>query len=153
MSKGLSRFQESRISTRNAFDAASAALPTPAAAPQPSYWNIDRARSPFAMSFAGLYLFTLLLYLRPNDIFPAELGTFPLVKIVAVTTLVMYAASTLMRKQAMTFWPTELKCLLLMMAIGVVLIPWAANRQDSVDKLSDSLEKVAIIFITVRKEK
>jgi len=97
----------------------------------------------------GLYLFTLLLYMRPNDIFPDELGTFPLVKIVAITTLVMYSASKLMRKQAMTFWPLELKCLLLMMAIGVFLIPLASNRQDSIDKLSDSLEKVAIIFVLI----
>src|SRR5262249_12682999 len=116
-------------------------------APQASYWRISHSRSPFALSFVGLYIFTLLLYLRPNDIFPDELGTFPLVKIVALTTLVMYSASKLMRKQAMTFWPVELKCLLIMMALGVILIPWAANRQDSIDKLSDSLEKVAIIFI------
>jgi O-antigen ligase len=114
-----------------------------------SQWRIEPWRSPFALSFAGLYLFTLLLYLRPNDVFPEVLGTFPLAKIVAITTLVMYAASKLMRKQAMTFWPLELKCLLLMMAIGVFLIPWAANRQDSIDKLSDSLEKVAIIFVLI----
>jgi O-antigen ligase len=114
-----------------------------------SNWRIEHWRSPLALSFAGLYLFTLLLYMRPNDIFPDVLGTFPLVKIVAITTLVMYSASKLMRKEAMTFWPLELKCLLLMMAIGVFLIPWAANRQDSIDKLSDSLEKVAIIFILI----
>ena len=118
-------------------------------AQQASYWRISPSRSPFALSFVGLYIFTLLLYLRPNDIFPDELGTFPLVKIVALTTLVMYSASKLMRKQAMTFWPVELKCLLIMMALGVILIPWAANRQDSIDKLSDSLEKVAIIFILI----
>src|SRR5262249_4685877 len=40
-------------------------------------------------AFAGVYLFTLLLYARPNDLFPA-IGGFPLVKIVAVGALLIY---------------------------------------------------------------
>src|SRR6266542_152229 len=36
------------------------------------------------LAFAGVYLFTLMLYARPNDLFPA-LGDFPLVKIVSIS--------------------------------------------------------------------
>ena len=149
----LTRTPGSRLSRRpgTLFETAVTAPSSESSGPAQadSRWRIQPWRSPFALSFVGLYLFTLLLYMRPNDIFPDELGTFPLIKIVAITTLVTYSASKLIRKQALTFWPLELKCLLLMMAIGVFLIPWAANRQDTVDKLSDSLEKVAIIFVLI----
>jgi putative inorganic carbon (HCO3(-)) transporter len=150
MLNSLTRRRQARIdSPSENIDGMQVDSPNRAEVGSRSSWRIDQTRSPFALSFVGLYLFTLLLYLRPNDIFPAELGTFPLVKIVAVTTLVMYSVSKLMRKQPMTFWPIELKCLLIIMAIGVVLIPSAANRQDSIDKLTDSLEKVAIIFVLI----
>src|SRR5262249_24429682 len=39
-------------------------------------------RGKLRLSFAGVYLFTLMLYARPNDLFPV-LGGFPLVKNVA----------------------------------------------------------------------
>ena len=44
------------------------------------------------LAFAGVYLFTLMLYARPNDLFPA-LGAFPLVKIVSISVLLIYIGS------------------------------------------------------------
>src|SRR5215475_5134936 len=51
-------------------------------------------RGGHGLAFAGVYLFTLMLYTRPNDLFPA-LGTFPLVKIVAIGALLVYIGSKL----------------------------------------------------------
>src|SRR5262249_41971596 len=44
-----------------------------------------RERGKHWLAFACVYLFTLMLYARPNDLFP--IGDFPLVKIVAVSAL------------------------------------------------------------------
>ncbi|HEX8185468.1 MAG TPA: O-antigen ligase family protein [Blastocatellia bacterium] len=115
--------------------------------------QIDRAaegksmRGAHGLSYAGLLLFTLLLYVRPNDAFPETFGTFPLVKIIAIITLVVYAVSKLTRGEAVSVWPIELKMLALIAALGIVFIPFAISPQDSIDLLTDLFLKVVVIFL------
>jgi putative inorganic carbon (hco3(-)) transporter len=97
--------------------------------------------------FAGLWLFTLLLYMRPNDTFPEVFGTFPLAKIVAISTMLAYALYKLSRAEPLTSWPLELKLVLLIAALGVLFIPFAAQPGDSMDLLTDAFFKVICIFV------
>jgi len=50
------------------------------------------SRNKHWLAFAGVYLFTLMLYARPNDLIPA-IGSFPLVKIVALSVMAIYVLS------------------------------------------------------------
>src|SRR5436190_12893052 len=56
----------------------------------------EAARGTHRAAFVGLLIFTLLLYMRPNEMFPEVFGDFPLTKIVAVITLLGYFGSRLL---------------------------------------------------------
>jgi O-antigen ligase len=98
------------------------------------------------MAFAGVYLFTLMLYARPNDLLPA-LGAFPLVKIVAVGVLLIYIGSKISAGERLSVWTLEMTMLMVIAALGLLLMPIAASPKQSMDMLTDSYLKTVIIFI------
>src|SRR5690349_13784080 len=89
----------------------------------------------YRLAFAGLWVFTLLLYLRPNEMFPEVFGDFPLAKIVAVITLLGYLASKLLAAERLTVFPLELRMLTFITLLGVVFIPVAVSPDDSIELL------------------
>ncbi|HEU0180191.1 MAG TPA: O-antigen ligase family protein [Blastocatellia bacterium] len=103
-------------------------------------------RGKHGLAYAGVYLFTLMLYARPNDLFPA-LGSFPLVKIVAIGALLVYIGSKISAGYRLTVWTTEMTMLLVIAGLGVLLMPAAASPQDSLDTLTDTYLKTVIMFI------
>ncbi|MGH9752303.1 MAG: O-antigen ligase family protein [Blastocatellia bacterium] len=103
-------------------------------------------RNKHGAAFAGVYLFTLMLYARPNDLIPA-LGSFPLVKIVAIGILLIYIGSKIYAHDGLIVWTTEMTALMVMAALGVILMPLAASPKDSLDTLTDTYLKTVIMFI------
>jgi putative inorganic carbon (hco3(-)) transporter len=99
-------------------------------------------------AYVGLYLFTLLLYLRPNDWVPG-LGAFPLVKFITFFAPLTYVATKIARNDSLTIWPIELKMLLLILALGLITLPFAQSRSDSLTVILDSLFKIIIIFVLI----
>jgi O-antigen ligase len=97
--------------------------------------------------FAGLFLFTLLLYMRPNEMFPEIFGDFPLAKIVAVITLLGFFGSRLLVGARLSVFPIELRMLAIILLLGVCLIPAAASPGDSIALLTDTFLKVIAIFV------
>lgn len=97
--------------------------------------------------FAGLFLFTLLLYMRPNEMFPEIFGDFPLAKIVAVVTLLGFFGSRLLAGERLSVFPIELRMLAIILLLGVLLIPAAASPGDSIALLTDTFLKVIAIFV------
>lgn len=96
-------------------------------------------------AFAGVFLFVLLTYARPNDLFPI-LGSFPLTEIVGITTIAAYFAAKIARGERLTIWPVELKMLIAIVALSVLFMPFAASSADTVLVLKDSLLKVLVVF-------
>jgi O-antigen ligase len=121
-------------------------------------WGISRQEPPGpnaaigfgnSLAFAGLYLFTFLLYARPNDLLPSIFGAFPIVKMVAVLTALTYGASMFVASRPITIWPLEVRMLLLMVILAVLFMPFAVSPQDSVDTFSDSFFKIVLIFVLI----
>src|SRR5215813_14266310 len=104
------------------------------------------ARGKHWLAFAGVYLFTLMLYARPNDLIPA-IGSFPLVKIVAIGVLLIYIGSKLSAGDKLSVWTLEMTMLMVIAVLGLLLTPTAASPQDSIDTLTDPYLKTVIIFI------
>jgi len=98
------------------------------------------------LAFAGVYLFTLMLYARPNDLFPA-LGDFPLVKIVSISVLLIYIGSKISAGEKLSVWTLEMTMLVVIAALGLLLMPIAASPKQSMDMLTDTYLKTVIIFI------
>jgi O-antigen ligase len=116
--------------------------------PRPLGAEADRSeRGNHGLAFAGLFLFTLLLYLRPNEMFPELFGAFPLVRIVAILALATYVISRLASGQSLTSWPLELKMLAAIILLGLIFIPIAKEPGDSWDVLTDNLLKIGCIFV------
>src|SRR5262245_34738955 len=98
----------------------------PRPTPWPSSRPTDESRSrqgSLPVAFAALWLFTLLLYVRPNEVFPGIFGEFPLIKIVAAFALLAYLLGRHAQGKALTIWPTELRMVLLIWGLGALLIP------------------------------
>ena len=91
----------------------------------------EAARGSHRLAFAGLFVFTLLLYLRPNEMFPEVFGDFPLAKIVAIVSLLVYFGGKLMAGESLSVFPLELRMLGVILLLGVALIPAAASTGPS----------------------
>jgi len=102
----------------------------------------------YRFAFCLLYLFTLLLYARPNDLIPA-MGTFPLAKIVAVIAPLAYVYARYKLGKPIINWTIEVKMVILMLFLAVLLTPIAASPGDSADALGEVFIKTVIIFILI----
>jgi len=98
------------------------------------------------LAFAGVYLFTLMLYARPNDLFPA-LGAFPLVKIVAISALLIYIGSKISAGSRLSVWTLEMTMLVVIAMLGVLLMPVVVSPPHSLAVLTEVYLKTVIIFI------
>jgi O-antigen ligase len=107
----------------------------------------DKAKpAPHGVAFAGLFLFTLLLYIRPQEMYPDVFGDFPLVKLVAIATLIAYFISAITSGTRLSVWPIELNMVLAIALLGLLFMPIALSQKDSQDLLFDVFLKVVIIF-------
>jgi O-antigen ligase len=101
----------------------------------------------FKAAFAGLFVFTFLLYARPQEMFSEFFGSFPLVKLVAGATLLAYCVAKLTASERFTIWPLELTMLAIVVFLGLAFTPIAASPQDSLTVLMDTYLKVVLIFV------
>ena len=99
------------------------------------------------LAFAGLYLFMVLMYFRPSEILPDLLGSIQLVKIVVISTLVIYVYSKYSSGERVITWPLEMKMAFLIWLLGLLFVPIAVSREDSFRVLFDPLIKILLIFI------
>jgi O-antigen ligase len=99
------------------------------------------------LAYACVVLFTLLLYLRPNEMFPQVFGTFPLVKIVGIAMLVVYLLSRLYWSEKITILPIELKMAFLIYLLGWLHTPFAVDQGSSIETLTDTYLKVVLVFM------
>ena len=99
------------------------------------------------VAFAGMYLFTLLLYLRPNELFPEVFGNLQIIKFVAVTGLVAYVIGKMSNAEPMTIWTIEVKMVMVMVVLSLVLMVGAISPDESWFQFSDTYSKVVIIFL------
>lgn len=103
---------------------------------------------PYRFAFGLLYLFTLLLYVRPNDLIPA-MGTFPLAKIVAIAAPIAYIYAQYKVGKPIINWTIEVKMIMLMLFLAILFTPVSISPSDSLGAVSDVFIKTVIIFILI----
>lgn len=96
-------------------------------------------------AYRGLILFTILLYLRPNDLLP--IGTFPIVKILTIVTLVAFFAERVAQGGPITVMPRPFKYLLILAALTIVSIPFGLDPFASLDSFMDLFLKILLVFL------
>lgn len=104
-------------------------------------------RGKYRPAFIGLCLFTLMMYLRPQEMIPGLFGSVPLVKIMTICTVLIYLFSKLGARDRVMTWPLEMKMVAAMWLIGFILMPFATSPGDSFGVLFDTFFKTVVVFI------
>ena len=116
-------------------------------------WIIKNGHS---LSFAGVFLFTALVYFRPYEYFPSLSWLSTSTFWVAITTLLIFVPTQLGLEGRITARPREVNLVLLLLLAGSLSIPFALVPGKAGDGFIDFL-KVVLIFIVmvnvVRSEK
>src|SRR5262245_17743573 len=106
------------------------------------------SRDKDGIAFGLLSLFTLLLYVNPNELIPA-IGRFPLAGTVAIIAPLAYAYAQLKLGRSVIAWTLEVKMVFVILSLAVLLIPIATSWADSVNALQSLFVKAALILILI----
>jgi O-antigen ligase len=116
-------------------------------------WILKKGHS---LSFAGVFLFTALVYFRPYEYFPSLSWLSTSTFWVAITTLLIFLPTQLGLENRITARPREVNLVLLLLVAGALSIPFALDPAKAGYSFIDFL-KVVLIFIVmvnvVRSEK
>jgi len=99
----------------------------------------------YELAYRGLILFTILLYLRPNELLP--IGTFPLVKILTIGTLAIYFLDKLGQGGPVSVMPRPFKYVLAIDALAIISIPLGLDPAASFESFTDLFVKILLIFL------
>lgn len=120
------------------------ALPTSRGV-RPESWIIRRGH---AAAYAGLFLFTFVLYFRPYELFPALAGFSSMAFWIAILTFAAYLPTQLSLEGNLTARPREVNLLLLFCLTAVASIPLAINPGEAYGVFAEYIRPV-IIFIVI----
>lgn len=98
------------------------------------------------LSFATLFLFTLVLYARPAEFYPSA-ATKSLALIIGVITLAIFIATQLPLEGRLTARPAEVNYVLLFLGTGVLSIPLAIDPAIAWGEFSGTFVRGVLIFI------
>ena len=141
------------------FDDDVVAVPAPAAVAAPAVQKtgtdesvITRSanwvrRRGHTVSFALLFLFSVILYVRPYELFPALSSLNQMAFYVGIVTLAVYFASQLALEGNLTARPKEINLILLFGLAAILSMPMAVSIDDAWKVFSEMLIKTLIIFI------
>jgi O-antigen ligase len=101
-----------------------------------------------ALSYAGLVLFTIILYVRPAEIYPSPL-TASLALIVALATLAFFIPTQLSLEGTLTARPSEVNLVLLFCLTALLSIPFAINRMTAWHEFTGTFIRCIIIFVVI----
>jgi len=107
--------------------------------------RLRAASSVHSAAYAGLILFTILLYLRPNDLLP--IGTFPILKIMTIGTLVIFFVERLLQGGPLSIMPRPLKYLLALAGLVILSIPFGIDPASSFTAFTDVFLKTLLVFV------
>ncbi len=118
--------------------------------PQPVL-NNERwlAKNGHSLSYAGLFLFTFILYFRPYELIPALSSLSSMALVSALLTLVVFFPTQLTLEGNLTARPAEVTCILIMTLCGLLTIPIAEDSAWAWETFNDVFIKAVLMFIVM----
>lgn len=101
-----------------------------------------------ALTYAALFVFTVILYARPAEFYPSPL-TASIALIAGLLTLVIYFPSQLAVEGTLTARPREVNLVLLFGLTGLLSIPLAINPTEAWLQFSGTFIRCVVIFIVM----
>jgi O-antigen ligase len=102
-----------------------------------------------ALSFAGLFLFTVILYFRPYELFSSLSGFTSMAFAVAVPTLVVFFITQFVLEGNLTARPREVNLVLLFVVAALLSIPLAINRGEAWDEFNGTFIRAVLMFVVM----
>jgi hypothetical protein len=106
-------------------------------------------RNGHSVSYFGIFLFTLVLYFRPYELFPALSGLTGLAFYISIATLVFFIPSQLAAEGNLTARPPEMNYLLLLTLLGLATMPIARSPGFAWETFNDVFIKIVLMFIVM----
>lgn len=100
------------------------------------------------MSYATLFLFTIVLYARPAEFYPSRL-TASLALVIALATLAFFIPTQLSLEGTLTARPTEVNLVLLFCVTGLLSIPLAINPPIAWQEFSGAFIRCIVMFVVI----
>ena len=101
-----------------------------------------------ALTYAAVFLFTIILYARPAEFYPSPL-TASIALIVGLLTLAIFFPSQLAVEGTLSARPREVNLILLFGLTGLLSIPLAINRSEAWLQFSGTFIRCIVIFIVM----
>ncbi len=101
-----------------------------------------------ALSFAGLFIFTFLVYFRPYELFPSLSWLSKSALVAAIGTLAVFIPTQLGLENRLTARPREVKLAFLLLLTGVLSIPLALEPARALQSFIEFC-KVVLMFIVM----
>lgn len=102
-----------------------------------------------ALSYLGLFLFTLVLYFRPYEMIPALASLKSMAFYIAIATLAIFFPTQFALEGNLTARPREVNLLLLLCVAALLSIPTAINPKEAWDTFNDAFIKAVLMFIVM----
>lgn len=101
------------------------------------------------LTFCALFLFTVILYLRPYEFFPALSSLTSMAFYTGLITLIVYAISQLAIEGNLTTRTREINLVLLLGVAALLSMPLAVNPAEAWETFTELLLKEILIFIVI----
>jgi O-antigen ligase len=115
--------------------------------PQPAKEKVTLKRG-HMLSYIGLFLFTVVLYVRPAEFYPSPL-TASIALIIALATLALFLPSQLSLDGTLTTRTPEINFVLLFLLTGLLSIPLAINPPLAWGEFSGTFIRCIVMFIVI----
>lgn len=101
-----------------------------------------------AISFAMLFLFTVVLYARPAEFYPSAI-TNSLALIVGVVTVAAFAATQIALEGSLTARPSEVNLVMLFMLMAGLSIPLAIDPSIAWHEFTGTFIRAILVFVVI----
>jgi putative inorganic carbon (hco3(-)) transporter len=100
-------------------------------------------------TFVALFIFSIVLYFRPYELFPALSSLNQMAFVVGMITLSIYVTSQLILEGNLTARPREINLILLLGVAAFLSMPMATSPGEAYKEFTDVLLKAILIFIVI----
>lgn len=106
-------------------------------------------RNGHTLTYIGLYLFSLMVFFRPYEIFPSLSFLSATAVYFAIATLLIYIPTQLSTEGNLTVLTTEVKCILVLVLLALLTIPIAKSPAMAWKEFNEPFVKVVLMFIVM----
>lgn len=121
--------------------------------PKPSFMELEAGtwtgRRGHGVTFICLFLFSIVLFLRPYELIPALSSFKSMAFWVGIVTLAVFAVSQIAGDGNLTARPREVNMVLLVGLAALLSIPFAIDRAEAWEVFTDIVIKTLLIFVVI----